>query len=127
MGGPPTPGIGFGSGIERVLLACDAEGVFAAPSAAVDVFVVDVIDGSHALALTAELRQAGVRCDRAFDQRSMRAQMKQADRSGAAIALIIGQHEIADGTVTVRRMGDATQEIVSRDKVVEAVRQGLSS
>ena len=102
MGGPPTPGIGFGSGIERTLLACDAEGVFPAPSSTVDVFVVDVVDGTHALALTSELRAAGVRADRAFDQRSMKAQMKQADRSGAALALIVGEQEVADGTVTVR-------------------------
>jgi histidyl-tRNA synthetase len=125
MGGPPTPGIGFGSGIERTLLACDAEGVFPAPTSTVDAFVVDVVDGTHALALTAELRAAGVRADRAFDRRSMRAQMKQADRSGAAIALIVGAQEVADDTVTVRRMADAVQETVPREKAVEAVRQGL--
>jgi len=127
MGGPPTPGIGFGSGIERTLLACDAEGVFPVPAAAVDAFVVDVVDGTHALALTTELRTAGVRVDRAFDLRSMRAQMKQADRSGAAITLIVGEQEVADGTVTVRRMTDATQETIPREKVIEAVRQGLPS
>ena len=127
MGGPPTPGIGFGSGIERTLLACDAEGVFPAPTSAVGAFVVDVVDGSHALALTTELRAAGVRADRSYDQRSMRAQMKQADRSGAAIALIVGEKEVADGTVTVRRMADAVQETVPREKAVEAVRQGLPS
>ena len=126
MGGPPTPGIGFGSGIERTLLACDAERVFPAPSTTVDVFVVDVVDGTHALALTSELRHAGVRADRAFDQRSMKAQMKQADRSGASVAVIVGEQEVADATVTVRRMGDATQEIVPRDKVVEVVQQGLT-
>jgi histidyl-tRNA synthetase len=127
MGGPPTPGIGFGSGIERTLMACDAEAVFPAPAAMVDAFVVDVVDGTHALTLTAELRAAGVRADRAFDQRSMKAQMKQADRSGASLTLIVGEQEVADGMVTVRRMADATQEIVPREKVVEIVRQGLSS
>src|SRR5581483_11202741 len=71
LGGPATPGIGFGIGIERVLLACDAEGVFPAPDAAVDVFVVDVT-GSTALRLTTELREAGIRADRAFDGRSMK-------------------------------------------------------
>jgi histidyl-tRNA synthetase len=127
MGGPPTPGIGFGSGIERTLLACDAEGVFPAPAGTVDVFVVDVVDGTHALALTSELRANGMRADRAFDQRSMKAQMKQADRSGASLALIVGEQEAADGTVTVRRMADAVQEAVPREKVTDVVRQGLSS
>src|SRR5213078_266821 len=51
MGGPPTPGIGFGAGIERILLVCDAEGAFPAPAATVDVFVIDVVDGRHALDL----------------------------------------------------------------------------
>jgi histidyl-tRNA synthetase len=127
MGGPPTPGIGFGSGIERTLLACDAERVFPAPSSTVDAFVVDVVDGTHALALTSELRSAGVRADRAFDQRSMKAQMKQADRSGAALTLIVGEQEVADRTVTLRRMTDAVQQTVPREKVVEVVRQGLPS
>ena len=52
LGGPPTPGIGFGSGIERVLLACDAEGVFPAPPKQLDVFVVDVAGGAAARQLT---------------------------------------------------------------------------
>ncbi|MEO6628853.1 MAG: His/Gly/Thr/Pro-type tRNA ligase C-terminal domain-containing protein, partial [Aquihabitans sp.] len=102
LGGPPTPGIGFGSGIERLLIACDAEGVFAAPESSLDVFVVDVTGGAEARDLTAELRAAGIRCDRAFDQRAMRAQMKAADRSGAALAAIVGEQELADGVVTVR-------------------------
>src|SRR5947207_306297 len=88
LGGPPTPGIGFGIGIERLLLACDAEGVFAAPETTVDVFVVDVTD-SVALKLVHELREAGLRADRAFDSRSMKAQFRLADRSGARLAVLI--------------------------------------
>ncbi|MFN8018554.1 MAG: histidine--tRNA ligase [Acidimicrobiales bacterium] len=102
LGGPPTPGIGFGSGIERLLIACDAEGVFPGPQARVDVFVVDVAGGAHARAITAELRAAGIRCDRAFDAKGMRAQMKAADRSGAGWAVIVGDQEVADATATVR-------------------------
>ena len=123
MGGPPTPGIGFGAGIERTLLACDAEGVFPAPAAAVDVFVVDVVDGTHALALTQELRTVGIRTDRAFDGRSMKSQMKQADRTGARVALIIGEQEVADGTVTVRDLATSQQDVVTRPDVVEHVRK----
>ena len=65
LGGRPTPGIGFGSGIERLLIACDAEGVFPGPGRRIDVFVVDVTGGHHARDITAELRAAGIRCDRA--------------------------------------------------------------
>jgi histidyl-tRNA synthetase len=127
LGGPPTPGIGFGSGIERMLLACDAEGVFAPPASSLDVFVVDTTDGRSARDITAELRDAGLRTDRAFDGRSMKAQMKAAGRSGAHVAVIVGEREAADGTVTVRDLAQAEQEVVGRDQVVEVVRKLLAA
>src|SRR5262249_21342899 len=77
-GGPPTPGIGFGSGIERMLLACDAEGAFPGPATVLDAFVVDTSGGAAARDLSHELRRAGLRTDRAFEGRSMKAQMKAA-------------------------------------------------
>lgn len=126
LGGPPTPGVGFGSGIERILLACDAEGVFAEPASAGRVFLVDVAGGEHARDLTAALRQAGIAADRAFDGRSMKSQMKSADRSGASLALIIGEDEAAAGEVTVRDLrqrGD--QERVRVDDLVDHVRKRL--
>jgi histidyl-tRNA synthetase len=127
LGGPPTPGIGFGSGVERMLLACDAEGVFEAPASTLDVFVVDATDGATARDLAHELRQAGLRTDRAFDGRSMKAQMKAAGRSGARVAVIVGSQEVADGTATVRDLGHGEQEIVPRDQVVERVRKVLEA
>jgi histidyl-tRNA synthetase len=127
MGGPPTPGIGFGAGIERILLACDAEGVFGAPASLLDVFVVDVVDGTHALALTHELRAAGLRADRAFDARSMKAQMRKANSSGAPVAVIVGEQEVADGTVALRDLGAGEQEIVPRADVVDRVRKMINT
>ena len=120
LGGPPTPGIGFGAGIERVLATCDAEGVFGAPQPATQVFVVDVTGGDVARDLTAELRSAGLAAERGFDQRSMKAQMKLADRSGAVLAVIIGEDERAAGTATVRDLrGEAGQAVLSRAELVE--------
>jgi histidyl-tRNA synthetase len=126
LGGPSTPGVGFGSGIERVLLACDAEGVFARPSSRADIFVVDVVDGHHARRLTAQLRHAGLRADRAFDGRSMKSQMKAADRSGAAVAVIVGDDEAAAGEVTVRDLrSGADQERVPVGELVDHLRKRL--
>ena len=125
LGGPPTPGIGFGSGIERMLLACDAEGVFAAPGSTLDAFVVDATDGAAARDLAHELRLAGLRTDRAFEGRSMKSQMKAAGRSGARVAVIIGEQEVADGTATVRDLAAGEQDVVPRDKVVEHIRKVL--
>ncbi len=131
MGGPETPGIGFGSGIERVLLACDAEAVFPVPRNAVDVFVVDTTGGAEARRLTAELRRAGISVDRAFDGRSMRAQMKAADRSGAAMAIILGPDELADDVASLRVLrapeGVETQTRIPRGQLLEALRAAFGT
>jgi histidyl-tRNA synthetase len=122
LGGPATPGIGFGIGVERVLLACDAEGCYPVEPAALDAFVVDVAGGTVARDLTAALRRAGLSADRAFDGRSMKSQMKVADRSGARVALIVGPEERAAGTVTVRDLRHGTeQRSVAADQVVAEV------
>ena len=126
LGGDPTPGIGFGIGIERALGACDAEGVFPAAPPRLDVFVVDTAGGETARVLTPRLREAGLRADRAFEGRSMKAQMKLADRSGAVVALIVGPKEAATGTVVVRPLRNGgVQEAVPGSSVVDAVRRAL--
>ena len=89
LGGPSTPGIGFGLGIERILLAAQAEGVLER-AATTQVFVIDTTDTADAAAdITDGLRRAGVRTERAYDHRSYKAQMKQAIRSQAPFALVI--------------------------------------
>ncbi len=133
LGGPETPGIGFGSGIERVLLHLDAEGAFPTPPSALDVYVVDVTDGRQARAITEGLRDAGLSVDRGFDGRSMKAQMKGANRSGARAAVIVGADEAAAGTVTLRdlraRASDdrADQQTIARDDLVNALRTLLDT
>ena len=125
LGGPATAGIGFAIGLDRTLLACDAENVFAAPNTSVSVFVVDTTGGIHAAELCLLLRSNGVSVDRAFDHRSMKAQMKAADRSGAAIAVIIGSDEVEQGTVVIRPMGDGQQFSCPKSNVLETIRLEL--
>jgi histidyl-tRNA synthetase len=123
IGGPPTPGIGFGIGIERLLLACDAEGVFPLSPPLPDAFVVDVTGGAAARALCAELRRAGLGAVRAYDDRSLKAQLKAADRSGAPLALIVGPDELAGDVVTARPLRhEGGQVQVPRASVVEWLR-----
>jgi len=126
LGGPPTPGIGFGLGIERLLLACDAEGVFGVPRSNVDVWVVDTTGGAAALGLTHDLRAAGISADRSFDGRSMKSQFKSADRSGARLALVVGDNELAASTVTLRDLRGGEQETVDRADILEHVQERLS-
>jgi histidyl-tRNA synthetase len=119
LGGPSTPGVGFALGLDRTLLACDDEGVFGAEPTALDAFVVDVTGGLEALAISADLRAAGFAVDRGYDNRSMKAQMKLANRSGARFAIIIGEDELAAGTAVVKPMhGDGGQLAVTRSELV---------
>ena len=134
LGGPDVSGIGFGAGIERILLACEAEGVFAAPDDRLDVFLVDLTGGDVARDLSHELRAAGFSVDRAFDARSMKAQMRAADRSGARVAIIVGADELESGVVSVRLLrGDAAhgaeheQETVGRGELVRRLSEALGS
>ena len=125
LGGPATPGIGFALGLDRTLLACDAENVFPAPNTNVSVFVVDTTGGLHAAEVCNLLRNNAISVDRAFDNRSMKAQMKAADRSGATIALIIGTDEVAAGHIIVRPMNSGQQYAIAQDQIVAAIRNEL--
>lgn len=120
MGGPPTPSIGFGIGIERVLIACEAElGAGAGRTHRVDAFVVDALGGGAATLLVAELRESGLVADRAYGGRSVKAQWKLADRSGARYAVMLGAREAEHDAVAVKdlRDPDGTQIEVPRREV----------
>ena len=126
LGGTAAPGVGFALGIERTLTALGAEGRAPEGSGGTEVFVVDVAGGEAARAITAELRRAGIGADRAFDDRSMKSQMKSADRSGARLALIVGEDEAAAGVVTVRDLRGGSEQItVERDGVLAHVQERL--
>jgi histidyl-tRNA synthetase len=125
LGGPETPGIGFALGLDRTLLACDAEGVFAPPASRVEVFVVDITGGAQATAICTALRAAGIGSDRAYEGRRMKAQMKVADRSGARLAVIIGDDELTANTAIIRTMEGGSQQTVQRDDLVASVRRAL--
>ena len=121
LGGESTPGVGFAIGLDRTLLACDAEGVFAAPDTSADVFVVDTTGGRAALRLADELRKAGLRAERAYGAKSMKSQMKSANKSRARVAVIIGEDELARGVATVRPMDGGEQSEYPLDTVVTTV------
>ena len=118
-------------GFERILWDPHlAEQVFPAPRPDVDVFVVDVTGGLAALGLGADLRAAGISSDRAYEQRSMKSQMKAADRSGARLALIVGGNELASGTVTLRPLAgragdDRTQTSIPRTELIDTLKRAL--
>ncbi len=122
MGGPATDGIGFALGVDRILLACDAEGVFNPESAVLEVFVIDTVSGEAARDITQQLRDAGISADRRFGGGSMKSQMKSADRSGARFAIIVGEDELSADEVTLRPMlgrpADGEQRRVGRSDLL---------
>ncbi len=121
LGGPPTEGIGFAIGIDRTLLACEAENI-SLPVNNLEIFIIDTTGGDEALVLSDELRQIGLSVDRSFDQRSMKSQMKSADRSGAQLAIIIGTDELEQNQVTLRDLrGDGAQIALDRKSLAKTL------
>jgi histidyl-tRNA synthetase len=121
------PGVGWALGVDRTLLALgDAAGP---PPPRVEAFVVVADAGlsGEAFALVTALRRDGIAADLGFDGRSVRAQFKLADRSGAAWALVLGPAERAAGTVTVKDLRSGEQRAVDRAEVVEVLRAELTS
>ena len=113
IGGAPTPGVGFGAGLERLVLALELEGV-TADSPTLDVFLV--IDGgsrTDVLSLLADLRARGIAADTDYAGRSLKGQLTQAQRSGAHTTVIFG-----DGAITLRRRGENDVD-VQRGELLE--------
>jgi histidyl-tRNA synthetase len=125
LGGPPTAGVGFAMGLDRVLLAMEGEGLAAGATRAPRCFVVAIGDRARdeAASLVGRLREAGVPTVRAFEDRPLKAQMKQADRAGAPFIAIVGEREVEDGVVTLRRAVDGVQHTIDADEVVGWLRR----
>ncbi|HEY8341244.1 MAG TPA: histidine--tRNA ligase [Egibacteraceae bacterium] len=114
------PGIGWALGVDRTVLALGDRAP--QPPPRVTVFVVAGRDQQHdAFRLASALRRAGVATDMGFDQRSIKAQFKVADRSGASVAVVLGPDEVARGVVTVRDLRSGEQSEIARDRVVDAL------
>ena len=123
LGGQSLSGIGFGLGVDRTLLAAQAEGLTVGHPARCEIFGVPMgPDASLRLAtLAGELRRAGYRVDMAYGGRTLKTAMKMADASGAALALVLGDREIADGTVVVRDLRSGEQNAYPMGDLVQVV------
>jgi histidyl-tRNA synthetase len=125
LGGRPTPGVGFGSGIERLLLALDAQGVALPRSQPKLIWLISHGDAARDAnwKLMLDLRRAGLTCDMDPSGRSVKSQFKVADREGAAFCLITGETELAGGTVVVKNLSNAEQITVPRSEVVQHLKR----
>ena len=114
IGGPPTPGVGFGAGIERLLIALEEESVVGAEAPTMDVFFALEPNAPRGLVTRwlAELRAEGVSCDTDFAGRSLKGQLTQAGRLGAATTVVVGAER-----ATLRRAGTEDEEVAHADLV----------
>ena len=119
LGGPSTPGVGFAMGLERILLALEKQNLLPVGKESIDVFAVIPDEGgvADAFRVMQQLRAQGLSCDMNLVERSLKAQMKQANRDQAKFALIFGEDERSRGAVTVRNMADSSQTEVKMSEL----------
>lgn len=119
IGGPPTPAVGVGIGIERLLIVLEAQGMLPEEPPP-DVYLVSAGEAArdHVLRLASELRRGGLRVLVDLDFRSLKSQLRQADKSCARFAVILGDEELEAGVVTTRDLKTADQRRVPRDAVL---------
>lgn len=119
LGGPAMGGVGFGLGVDRTCLAVQAEKIELADPAAITAFVIPLGIGSSkvAMKLVGDLRSAKIGTELALDNRSIKAAMKSADRSGAKFAIIIGDEELASNSAVVKNLESGDQVVVALDLV----------
>ena len=123
LGGPPIPGVGFGLGIERLLLTMEESGIEIPKPEGADAFIAFVGDEAKkkALSLTGELRRKGLKIAMDPMGRNMKGQFKYADRLSARYTIVIGDDEIAKGVVSVKEMESGEQKEVACDQVEAAI------
>jgi len=123
LGGQSLSGIGFGLGVDRALLAAEAEGVIRPDAFVSDLFIIPLGEAAkvQALTLASSLRSKGKTVEIAFGDRALKGAMKGADKSGATYVIVIGDSEISSGTVELKEMKTGVSTSVKIDSLFEAL------
>ena len=121
IGGPSVPGVGFGTGIERILMALSRAGVEAPAAPAPAVYLVAMTESARdeVFRLAHEIRNRGGSAELDFMARSPKGQMKQAGKSGARYAFIVGDEELSRGVVTIRDLKSSGETLTPRDEAIQ--------
>ena len=129
IGGAATPGIGFALGMDRIMIALEAQNVTVPTAAPVDVYLSVLGDAAMpvALRLAQELRESGVKTDLEFKGRGLRAQMRTANKLNARYVVMIGEDEINNAAATVRDMETGDQQSVAFQQLTELMREKTAS
>ena len=123
LGGQSLSGIGFGLGVDRALLAAEAEGVINENSFVSDLFIIPLGDAAKEMAMTiaSQLRNAGKSIEIAFGDRALKGAMKGADKSGARYVIVLGESEISSATVELKEMKTGATSSVKIDSLISAI------
>lgn len=121
IGGQPTPAVGFAAGIERLMIACEELGIKLSEPKTVDVYIVTLGEKARKWGVITlpELREAGYSATMDYMGRSMKAQMKDANRENATFAIIVGDHELESGKFTFRNMEKSEESSLSFDQILK--------
>lgn len=125
LGGPDLPGVGFAAGMERILLACENENSFQAEDEKTDVFIItiDKTLQSFSFQTALAMRRSGLIVETDYLSRSVKAQMREANRLNSKFVLFVGGDEFASGAVVLKNMSDSEQKNLSKDNLEEIVKQ----
>jgi histidyl-tRNA synthetase len=128
IGGPPLPGIGFGLGLDRTVIAMEKEQVAATAGTAVTVYGVPLGEEAQRriFGLVAALRRAGIAADMSYDGKKLKGAMRGADRSGAPYAVILGERDIAAGSAQLKDLASGDQVAVPLEEIVTTLKERLS-
>jgi histidyl-tRNA synthetase len=123
LGGQSLSGIGFGLGVDRALLAAEAEGVINENSFVSDLFIIPLGDAAKEMAMkiATELRAAGKSIEIAFGDRALKGAMKGADKSGARYVIVLGESEISSATVELKEMKTGTTSSVKIASLINEI------
>ena len=121
LGGDPTPGIGFGSGIERIILSMKEQGLVPSPLPMPKILVAHAGTAAKiaAVEVTFRLREHKMGAQLAFGERSLKSQLREANRLDARLVIIIAEHELAANALTIKDLRDGTQEEIPSAQLIE--------
>lgn len=120
IGGQPTPAVGFAAGMERLLIACEELGISLGSEKTVDVYIVTLGDAARKWGVSKLpfLRNAGISATMDYMGRSMKAQMKDANRENASFTIIVGENELSEGKFTFRNMKVSEESSLTFDEIL---------
>ena len=127
LGGPALPAIGFACGVERLIAAMEGEGILPPSKSKLDVYIISLGDEERikAFELASILRREGFCVDMGHGERSLKAEMRKADKAQARFIFILGEEELKKGLVMIKSMADGRQEGIARGEALVYIKEKL--